>query len=80
MQPLRQREAMMTLSERIAKAVRESDGAWVIKMADRLRFGHGLDYKGIFEFFKRHAPNLELPEFDELLEEDSELADYGERR
>lgn len=48
-----QQRQPMTLEAAAKAAIADQDGPRVCRIADQLRFKHGLDYEGVMAFFER---------------------------
>ena len=47
------------------------------KVVDKCRFGLGVDYAGTLQMVRKHWPELEEADWDQLLYEADELATHG---
>lgn len=63
----------MTLGDKIREAIKHQDATLAGRIADRLRYRHGLNYAQSFEIVKKAAPDIELPDWDALLYEADDL-------
>lgn len=61
----------------IREAVKKEDVAALAAATDHLRFTLGLNYRQTFERAQLVVPELELPEWDQLLAKLDEAADHG---
>ena len=58
---------MATLKDNIVRAVSEMNYINAGRIADKLRFKYGMNYKQVLEFFQRCVPSLTEAEFDQLM-------------
>lgn len=60
---------MTTLGDKIREAIETQDATLAGRIADQLRFKHGLNFQQSFEVIKKASPDTELADWAALLYE-----------